>query len=453
MSTAVTSTLAKFITDTPYSAISSGAIQNAKVHILDTFGAAFAGYEHPVASIATEYCKYMEGPKESTIWGSGLKSTVPMAAFTNGVLSHAIDYDDWDAIAHVGHPSCTIVPAALSTGEAIAASGKALLRAYVLAIEVGTQISAACPSGIHGRGFHSTPIFGSLGSVVASACLRNLTADKIRTAFGVAASGAGGLSRQQGSMVKPFHAGNAARNGVEAVLLADMGFTADEAIIENPRGFCDSFFGDGTCDYDKMIEGVGKPFYLESPGLSFKLHPCGAPQFLAADATLHLVHEHKINAQEVSKLELRVNPVRYKRHYRPVVQSGLQGKFTINYVCAVAMLDGRLQRESFYDAKAKDPRVQEAFNKVEVIVDETIPEKGEYCPITIELKDGRRFQYTATIQKGHAKNPLTETEVVEKFRDNTKDKLSRERSDDIIACVCKLDDLNDVRELTSLLAN
>jgi 2-methylcitrate dehydratase PrpD len=278
-----------------------------------------------------------------------------------------------------------------------------------------------------------------------------MSADKTRAAFGIAASGAGGLARQQGSMVKPFHAGNAARNGVEAALLADKGFTADDAIIESSRGFCDSFFGEGTCDYDKMLQGLGDPFYLESPGLSFKLHPCGAPQFLAADAMLHLVREHKIQAGEVCNVELRVSPLRYKRHYRPSVQSGLQGKFTINYVCAVALLDGRLEKASFHDAKAKDPKVHETFNKIKVVVDESIPEKGEYCPITIELNDGRRFQYTATIQKGHAKNPLTEDEVLGKFRDNVKETIPPEKAQEIIACVDKLEEIANVRELTKLL--
>src|SRR6185503_3699052 len=221
MNSPVTATLAKFVAETAYTSISANAIKNAKLHILDTLGAALAGYEHPVARIALDYCGYMSGPQEVTIWGSELKTSVPMAAFTNGLLSHAIDYDDWDAVAHVGHPSCTVVAAALSTGEAAGASGMDFLRSYVIAIEVGTQISAACPSGIHSRGFHSTPVYGSLGSVAAASSILKMSADKVRAAFGIAASGAGGLSRQQGSMVKPFHAGNASRNGVEAVLLAD----------------------------------------------------------------------------------------------------------------------------------------------------------------------------------------------------------------------------------------
>jgi 2-methylcitrate dehydratase PrpD len=164
------------------------------------------------------------------------------------------------------------------------------------------------------------------------------------------------------------------------------------------------------------------------------------------------VREHNIRSENVASVELRVNPVRYERHYRPVVQSGLQGKFTINYVCAVALLDGRLERASFYDDKAKDPSVQEIFKKVKVIVDESIPEKGEFCPVTIELMDGKRVQYTATIQKGHAKNPLTEEEVLAKFRDNVKQAISRERGNEIIACVRSLETVSNVRELTRLLA-
>jgi 2-methylcitrate dehydratase PrpD len=451
MSVPVTETLATFIASAEYSSISERAIANAKLHILDTLGVALAGYEHPVARIALDYCKYMAGPTEVTIWGSDQKTSVPMGAFANGLLAHAIDFDDWDHIGHVGHPSCMVVASSLSTAEAIGASGKDFLRAYSVGIEVGTQISAACPTDIHSRGFHSTPIFGSMASVAAAASMLRLSADQARAAFGISASGASGLHRQQGSMVKPFHAGNTARDAVEAVLLAKRGFTADPTIIEASRGFCDSFFGENRCNYEKMLQGIANPYYLDTPGLSFKLHPCSAPQFLAADATLHLVREHKIRADDVARVELRVNPLRYKRHYRPAVETGLQGKFTINYVCALAVVDGRLERASFYDAKLKDPKVQEAFKKVDVVVDESIPEKGEYCPVAIELKDGRKFQYTATIEKGHAKNPLTEDEVLAKFRDNIKERVSQERGEELIACVRGLDSLGNVRELTKLL--
>ena len=219
MTPPVTQRFAKFVADTDYSDISPKAIQNAKLHILDTLGVALAGYEHPVAQIVLDYCKSMGGAPDVTILGSTQKTSVPMGAFANGLLAHAIDYDDWDAVARVGHPSCMNVAASLSTGEATGASGKDFLRAYVVGIEIATQIAAACPDIIK-RGFHSTPIYGSMGAAAAAASILRLKEDQVRAAFGIAASGAGGLFRQQGSMVKPFHAGNAARNGVEAALLA-----------------------------------------------------------------------------------------------------------------------------------------------------------------------------------------------------------------------------------------
>jgi 2-methylcitrate dehydratase PrpD len=426
-------------------------VENAKLHILDTVGVALAGYEHPVAEIVLDYCRLVGGTRDATIIGSRDKTSVPMGAFANGLLAHAIDYDDWDAIARVGHPSCQIVASSLAAGEASAASGKDLLAAYVVGIEIATQMSAACPDIIK-RGFHSTPIYGSIGSAAAAASILRLKTNQVRAAFGIAASAAGGLFRQQGSMVKPFHAGNGARNGAEAALLAQKGFTADESIIENPIGFCDTFFfGDNSCDYEKMLEGLGTPFYVDSPGLSFKLHPCSAPQFLAADATLHLLRQHGIHFEDIETVELRLNPFRYDRHYRPTVQSGLQGKFTTNYVCAVAILDGRLERASFSDAKTREPKVQQAMDKVRVIRDETIPEKGEYCPVTMKLKDGRTVQYTATIQKGHARNPLTENEVEEKFRSNATVVMSQAQAQEIISCVRSLEKLGDLRDLTRLL--
>ncbi|MGH7845804.1 MAG: MmgE/PrpD family protein [Candidatus Binatia bacterium] len=451
MTPPVTERFATFVAETDYSAMSRKAIENAKLHILDTLGVALAGYEHPVANIVLDYCRFMGGNPDVTIIGSSEKTSVPMGAFANGLLAHAIDYDDWDAVARVGHPSCQIVASSLSTGEGAGKTGKDFLTAYVVGIEIATQLSAACPDIIK-RGFHSTPIYGSMGSAAAAASVLRLKADQVRAAFGIAASAAGGLFRQQGSMVKPFHAGNGARNGAEAALLAQRGFTADEAIIENPIGFCDTFFfGNNTCNYEKMLEGLGNPFYVDSPGLSFKLHPCSAPQFLAADATLYLVRQHGIRFENIASVELRLNPFRYERHYRPKVQSGLQGKFTTNYVCAIAILEGRLERASFSDAKTREPKVQEAMNKIKVIRDETIPEQGEYCPVAVTLKDGRKVQYTATIQKGHAKNPLTDEEVTEKFRSNAAVMVSQGRAEEIIACVRSLEQLGNVRELTKLL--
>ena len=446
----VTDTVARFIANTDYSTISDKTLANAKMHILDTFGAALAGVSTDTASIAFQYCKKVSNGGEASIWGTRLKSSAPMAAFANGLLGHAIDFDDWDAFIHAGHPTCMVAGAALSIAETLGSSGRDFLKAYVLGIEVLTKMAAATPN-VQDRGFHATPVWGSIGAAAACASLVHLDPDKIKAALGVTASAAAGIHRQQGSMVKPFHAANAARSGVEAVLLAQQGFTADAAIIEASRGFCDTFFGPGTCDYEKMITNLGAPYFLESPGLGLKLHPCSAPQFLAADAALYLKREHKINFADIAGIEVSIPPLRYQRHYHPEVKTGLRGKFAINYVVALALLDGKLEIETFTDAKANKPEVQAALSKVKVIRDQSIPEPGPYCPVSVELKNGVRFTHTAKIAKGHPENPLTEAEVLDKFRSNVKTIIAENQSNELIDAVLKLDRIDNVRQLTGLL--
>jgi 2-methylcitrate dehydratase PrpD len=448
----VTDTLARFVAETDFATISEKVLTNAKMHILDTLGAALVGVTTDTAAIAFDYCSRVGHSDEATIWGTRQKSSAPMAAFANGLLGHAIDFDDWDAFIHAGHPTCMVAAAALSLGEVIGSSGKDLLKAYALGIEILTKIAANAPN-VQDRGFHSTPVLGSIGAATACASLMRLDPEKIKATLGITASGAGGIHRQQGSMVKPFHAANAARNGVEAALLAEKGFTADAAIIEAPRGFCDTFFGPGTCDYEKMIAGLGKPYFLESPGLGLKLHPCSAPQFLAADAALHLKREHSIRFADVAKMVVSIPPLRYQRHYHAEVKTGLRGKFAINYVVALAFLEGKLEIDTFTDAKANEPQVQEALGKVQVIVDESIPEPGPYCPVSVEMKNGSRFTYTARIAKGHPENPMTEEEVLNKFRSNAKSVISEKQSAELVHDVQHLETIGSVRKLIELLVH
>ena len=446
----VTDTLARFVTETEFSWISDKTLVNAKMHILDTLGVALAGVKTPPAQIALDYCKGLGDSSEATIWGTKAKASVSTAAFANGLFAHALDFDDWDAFIHVGHPTSMLIGAALSLGENIGASGKDLLKAYVLAMEVICKLAANGPN-MQDRGFHSTPVFGSLGAAVACGSLLKLEPAQLKAALGIAASAAGGIHRQQGSMVKPFHAGNAARNGAEAALLAKSGFTADAAILEAPRGFCDTFFGPGTCNYEKMSENLGAPYFLESPGMGLKWHPCSAPQFLAADAALHLKHEHNIREEDVANIEVSIPPLRYQRHYAAEVKTGLRGKFAINYVVALCILDGKLELATFTDEKVNQPNVQEALGKVHVICDESIPEPGPYCPVTVELKNGTRHSFTARIAKGDPRNPMTESEVMEKFRGNVRSMITPQQAEKLIAALGSLESLENIGDLASLL--
>jgi 2-methylcitrate dehydratase len=164
-----------------------------------------------------------------------------------------------------------------------------------------------------------------------------------------------------------------------------------------------------------------------------------------------LKREHNIRFADVAKIEVSIPPLRYQRHYHPEVKTGLRGKFAINYVVALAFLNGKLEIDTFTDAKANEPQVQDALAKVKVIVDETIPEPGPYCPVSVELKNGIRFTHTARIPKGHPENPMTEEEVLDKFRSNAKQVLPPARSEAVIAKMRNLETVATVKELIALL--
>jgi 2-methylcitrate dehydratase PrpD len=199
-----------------------------------------------------------------------------------------------------------------------------------------------------------------------------------------------------------------------------------------------------------MIANIGDPYFIDSPGLGLKWHPCSAPQFLAADAALHLRREHNIRYEDVAKMEVSIPPLRYARHYAAEVKTGLRGKFAINYVVAMCILDGKLELATFTDEKVNQPVVQEAFAKVQVICDEAIPEPGPYCPVTVELKSGTRHSFTAKVAKGHPKNPMTENEVIEKFRGNAKLTVSQNAAEELIDGIRNLEKLANVAKLAEL---
>ena len=200
-----------------------------------------------------------------------------------------------------------------------------------------------------------------------------------------------------------------------------------------------------------MIANLGQPYFLESPGMGLKWHPCSAPQFLAADAALYLKHEHKIDFTQVASIEVRLPPLRYQRHYSAEVKTGLRGKFAINYVVATALLDGKLEIKTFSDEYVNQPHVQNALGKVKVIVDESIPEPGPYCPVSVELKDGTRRSHTAKIAKGDPRNPMSETEVLEKFRANAQLAISEKQTEAVIAGVGQLESVANVQSIVDLL--
>jgi 2-methylcitrate dehydratase PrpD len=257
-------------------------------------------------------------------------------------------------------------------------------------------------------------------------------------------------------MTKPLHPGQAAMNGVTAALLAQLGFTADTHILEAPFGFCQLFAGSGQYNLDLIVKGLGNPYELAATGVSIKQYPCCAFTHRALDAVLALVQQHTLAADDVRAVECRVG--RQTRevliHARP--QTGLEGKFSMPYCMAAAILDRRVGLLSFSDENVKRPAAQRLCERVTMTLHPEAQRhgsSGEDLPVTVTvtLEDGRAYRGQVQYPKGHPANPLSSIELQEKFEDCAQGVLGRGEIQQVIALVRTLEQLEDIGVLMDVL--
>jgi len=450
MTVSVTAKLAQFVVDAGYDDIPDLAISRAKIMFLDTIGVALAGISvGETGRIAIEFIKDIGGTPEATVISADFRTSAPNAAFVNALLAHTLDFDDWEPS---GHPSSTLVATSLALGEKLGLPGKAILMSYILGLEVYDKIASGCPS-IIARGWQGTAIYGTMGATAVATKLLGLNLKQAIMAFGIAAAAASGMQCQFGTMTKSFQVGNAARHGIEAALLARNNFTSAEAIIERPAGFGECFLGLGACQYDKMTENLGNPFHIVFPGLGIKPYPCRYREFQAIEATLDLRREYGFSYQDIDLVEVRVPPSLFQGVQFSEPLTGLEAKFSLNYIVTLAILDGGLTPASFTDAKVRDPRVKEAMRKVRLIADKTIPSEWikSWNLVIIRLKDGSTFSKKVDIPKGDPRNPLSEDEIMQKYRNNASFILTDKNIALSLKLLKNLEHIRHLEELTNIL--
>jgi 2-methylcitrate dehydratase PrpD len=450
MAVTISEQLASFVVNTPFEALPAEAIQKAKVLFLDIIGVALAGtVVEETGKIAIEYIRDIGGVPESTVIGGGFQTSAPNAALANALLAHALDFDDFEPN---GHPSGMLVASSLALGEKLGLSGKDILLSYLLGLEIYERVASSDMANSE-KAWHATPVFGTLGSAAASAKALGLNVEETLMCLGIAASTAAGILRENGSMTKPYQVGKSARNGVEAALLAGKGFTSDRGVIENPKGFCDLFFGKGRWNSSVMTNNLGNPFHIVQPGIGIKLYPCGGVKFLRCiQGIRELVRENDIGYTEVNRIDVRVSRRQVYLDI-PEPQTGLEGKFSMRYICARTLLDRKLTLETFTDVKVREPIIREALGKINIIVDETIPDDWlkAWSEVTLKLKNGGSLSRRIEVPKGDQRNPLAVPDVLEKFKNNASLVLPAARVEKVLEIVMDLDKIGQVHELMSLI--
>jgi 2-methylcitrate dehydratase PrpD len=451
----VTAQLAAFVVDTAFADVPSQGYAKAKEAILDGLGCALVGSPTAVGQMITRYVRDRGEAPHAGVIGSGFKTSAPLAALANGTMAHALDFDDvnWSMS---GHPTVPLLPAVLALGQAVHASGPEVLLAYTLGFEVETKVGRGINPRHYDLGWHATSTLGTLGAAVACAKLLRLDVTKTCMTLGIAASTAAGLRQNFGTMTKPLHPGQAAMNGVTAAELAQRGWTADANILEAPYGFCQLYAGAGHYHLDDIVKQLANPYELLATGVAIKQYPCCAFTHRALDGILTLVQQHTLSADDVAAVECRVGrpTTEVLIHTRP--QTGLEGKFSMQYCMAAALLDKRLGLLSFSDEKVRRPAAQQLFERVTMTVHPEAQRhgtSGEALPVTVMvmLKDGRTLTAQIPYPTGHPANPLSPVALEEKFEDCAFGVLERPDIRQVVELVQGLEHLGDIGTLMDVL--
>jgi 2-methylcitrate dehydratase PrpD len=340
-----TEKIARFIVDTAFEDIPRDAVEKAKRTTLDCLGAALAGVAEPVSQAIKGYVTKLGGPPQASVFGAGLKVSVQDAALANGSIAHALDYDDCGV--KIGHPSVLVLPAALSLGEQLGASGRDILTAYILGLEVEGKLALHADFKLMQARLNHQTWYGSIGAAAACAKLLRLDVAKTRMALSIGANFACGLSANHGSMAGAMAAGNACRNGVVAALMAKEGVTANPNIVEAKNGFYDTLVGASHYDAERMADGLGNPFYIESPGIGLKKYPSCYHTHRALDGVFQLLGEHRISDKHIAEVDVGTSERALRVLAFSEPETPYQAKYSMPYCIAAAVVDHQVTLDTF----------------------------------------------------------------------------------------------------------
>jgi 2-methylcitrate dehydratase PrpD len=453
--------VAGFIFVTRASDLPADVIAHGKKSILDGLGLALSGSTAKSGELVRKHLADLGlGSGPATVIGSHLKVAPRFAAFANGVGIHADDYDDTQlAVAKdrvyglLTHPTAPALPAALAVGEALGASGRDVMLAYHLGVEVECKVAEAINPRHYQTGFHSTATCGTFAAAAAAGKLMAQDVETLQRSLSIAGSQSAGLRENFGTMTKPFHAGRSSESGVVAAQLAQIGWTANDKILEAPRGFFSAAGG----GYDKAaIEGkLGRPWTFAEPGVSIKPHPSGSLTHPGMTEMLRLIRQHDIRPDRIAKVRVGTNHNMPNAliHHRP--QNELQAKFSMEFCMAILLLERRAGLNEFTDEVVLRPDVQEMIGKVEFVVDERAEAAGYHKMTTyldIMLKDGRTIAGMADFGKGSPANPMSFEEVAAKFLECAEfARWNKARAKDVVSMVRDLEALDSIGRLTEAL--
>ena len=446
--TTLTRTLVENFRALDYASLPPEAIEISKQVMLDGLAVTVAGAAEPlgIGRITTAYVRDTGGAPQATVIGGGFKAAMPDAAYANGTMGHALDFDNtWFPL---NHPTSPTLPAILAIAEYHRLPGKTIIEAIVTAFEVQARLRLAATGLRPGLRFHKPGTTGTFGATAAASRLLDLNEEQTLMALGLAGSRASSISLNTGSMTKSSHSGHGARMGVECALLARMGWTAS-ADVFGRKGFFDTFMP-GDAEPELLIRDFARPLRMVHPGVGFKKHPCNYQTHRAIDAALALRREFGIQPAHIDRVQIVFSDFHHLN--RPQPRSGLDGKQSVQYTTAIALLDGEVTVDSFTNERRYAPDVVDMLAKISFFPDPSIDPEFDVTHniVNIWLKDGRQVTKRVDHISGWVGYPLSREERIAKFFACTRRLLNGKSANRMLHLVERLETLSDVTELMDI---
>lgn len=436
-------------------AITPQAIMLSRTAIIDTLGVTLAGAIEPCTTNLLRTPGVASAPGVCTIFGTAQKTSALDATFINGTASHALDYDDFSQPMG-GHQSAPLVAPLMAIAEERGASGLELLQSYVVGIETEIRLARAVNFYHYDKGWHPTATLGVFGAAAAAGHLLKLDAKKQAIALAIAASFASGIKANFGTMVKPLHVGQCARNGLLAVLMADAGYDANPEALEHHQGFFNAFNGKGNYDASLIFENWANPLEVLSPSMGLKQFACCGSTHPAVTMALQLRQQETFSPQDIEKVDIMPHRRRLPHTNNPDPQTPLAAKFSVQYAVARALVDGAVRLDDFEGEAHFDSKVRAIMAKTTAIPHPDMPDDSPDqfgAEVIVALKDGRTVSRRINSLVGRGGDyPLTSEELWEKFNDCAKRVLPANAIPSLFAKLEKLEQINNIRELTPFLA-
>jgi 2-methylcitrate dehydratase PrpD len=437
------------VAETKFTDLPRSLVDNLKITVLDTVGAAFVGSLQPWARRIVTVTQALGGTPEALVVGQSWRTDVARAAFANGVLIGAFECEPLTG----SHASGTVLPAALAVCERERLDGTAFLTALAVGFEVSARIARTAVGLETVRGFHNPGTQGPFGAAAAVGKLYGFDEERLTDALGIAGSSSAGLLEfaWSGGDTKRLHLGRAGQLGLESALLARQGVRGPATVLEGRYGYFNAFSTPPRLE--KLVEGLGTAWTIEPPSL--KSYATHVTQQAVVAAIQDLKREHPLDPKAITRVVIRGAPrIMEERHAAREPHDVLGGQYSLPFTTAVA-LTRDMSNPLVYDADAvADPVVRDLARRIELVpLPEEAHETPGFWPAEILVECGSRRHTTHTRpHKGSPANPFTWDEASEKFRRFTASVIGAPRATAIIGAVAALGEGADLGDLVRLLS-